>query len=97
MSTKNPTRWQLLQWMNANATIHDMICDCNHFNKHYLQQLIKNQEQIKINKEEYKKLQKCLIITDDETGEDVTGEDGFAPGDLEAIFAEDHDGEDKEG
>lgn len=97
MSSKNPTRYQLLQWMNANATIHDMICDCNHPNKHFLQQLAKNQEQIKINKKEYKDLQQCLTITDEETGEDLTADVGFGPGDLEAIFREDDGGEDATG
>ncbi len=68
MSSKNPTRYQLLQWMNANATIHDMICDCNHPNKHFLQQLAKNQEEIKINKKEVQRFTTMsLLLTDEET------------------------------
>ena len=63
-----------------------MICSCSHATAHLLEQIGSKQEEIKLNNTTYKQLQKCLTTTEDST---VLGDDGFGPGDLDALFAAD--------
>ena len=86
MSTRTPSKYQLNKWINLIWESHDMICSCSHATAHLLEQLGSKQEEIKLNNTTYKQLQKCLTTTEDST---VLGEDGFGPGDLDALFAAD--------
>lgn len=97
MSSNNPKRYQILQWINLTCGAHDMICTCSHPTKHLLVELTKNGETYNITKKEKKQIEKCLITTEEETTHGDDDDGGFAPGDLEILFGENADGEDTTG
>lgn len=86
MSSRTPSKYQLNKWMNLVWESHDMICDCPSATTHFLDLLATKQENIALNNTTYKNLQKCLTTKEDST---VLAEDGFGPGDLDALFAAD--------
>lgn len=98
MSSKKPTRRELNQLINVCCGAHDLICDCDEPTKHIILHLFSHQEPYQVTKQQKDNIQKCLITTEDH-GEPtaIVGDDGINEGDLEAIFAEDKDGEDAEG
>lgn len=97
MSSKKPTKRQLHDWINITNSVHDLICDCNEGNKHFLKEITSRKEEIFLTKQEKEEIIKCLSTTEDHTT--ITGEDGIDAGDLEALFAEDvtEPGEDEDG
>lgn len=94
MSSRKPSRYQLLQWINLTCGAHDMICDCPEPTKHLLLELTKKQEIYTVTKKEKQQIEKCLTTIEDPTEED---DGGFGPGDLDALFGVDDDGEDTKG
>lgn len=71
------------QILNAYTSIHDLNCGCNNPLLHIVEQIFEKEPTIK---------QQCLTSQEDggdqETGTDI---DGFGPGELERLFAEDAD------
>ncbi len=96
MSSKNPSKYQLLQWINCCVGCHDLICCCDEPVKHLITTIFNKKEQITVTRQQKQQIEECLTITEEEDTNHV-GEDGFGPGDLERIFAEDGDGENTDG
>lgn len=72
-----------LQNVNAYVNIHDLTCKCEHPLRHIITQITQQEPTIK----------KWLATTIEEDG-NPDGEkdiDGFGPGELEALFAEEDD------
>lgn len=70
---KNPnTRNGRLDWINCLTQIHDLQCECGKPLEHTIDEIYKQEPSLK---------QKCPG-----TAEDIIAEDGFGPGDLEALF-----------
>lgn len=95
MSSNNPNRYQLLQWINLCCGAHDMICTCNTPTQHLLLELTNKKEEYYITKKQKDDIIKCLITKEEE--ETTTADDGFGPGDLEKLFTEDDAGENDTG
>ena len=80
------TRKQNLQYVNCYTSIHDLGCNCDEPLKHIIKQITEQEPSIK----------PWLATTFGNTG-DQDGEkdiDGFAPGELERLFAEGEDAKD---
>lgn len=73
---KNPnTRNGRRDWINTIVMIHDLQCDCGKPLDHTLDEIYSQEPELK--------KQKCHGT---ENGQDIIAEDGFGPGDLEALF-----------
>lgn len=86
MSDKKPTRRDLNQLINVCCGAHDLVCYCNEPVKHIILHCFSNQEPYFVTKEEKDNIIKCLITTEEDK-QDTGPDDGFGPGDLEALFA----------
>lgn len=77
-----------LQWINNIVHTHDLICKCDNPLEHTIYGIIKQEPNLRLNKETKDLLQKCLTT---ENGGDRAEDDfdGLGAGDLEALFAED--------
>lgn len=73
--------------LNSIFTSHDLCCGCPDPPTHLLHLIAPIVKPEHLNKEEKATIRKCLSGIIEE--EDPTGEDGFAPGDLEQLFADD--------
>lgn len=65
-----------LDWINLIAGLHDLQCDCSEPLKHTIEEIYKQEPSLDPSK--------CLT-----TEKATTEDDGFGPGDLEALFADD--------
>ncbi len=77
------------EWINNIFLTHDLICYCEHPQRHLLAAIAEKQENIQLSKEEKKNLFQCLTTT-----EETTPIIGDTPEDidelgLDAVFAED--------
>ncbi len=81
------SRKQNLQYVNCYTSIHDLGCNCAEPLKHIIKQLTDQEPSLK------PWLATTYVATGDPDGEkDI---DGFGPGELERLFAE--DAEEKDG
>lgn len=80
------SRHQQLQWINTMVSVHDLHCYCDKPLNHIIIGIIDQEPTIQFDKEDSKKIEKCLTTTD---GEDVL--DDFGDGELEKLFADDID------
>lgn len=77
-----------LQWINNIVHTHDLLCKCSKPLEHTIHGIIKQEPNLRLEKETKKLLQKCLTGT--ENGGPVEDAlDGLGEGELEALFAED--------
>ena len=88
------TKHKNLQWINCICGVHDLHCSCDDPLKHTILGIIDQEPSLKFNKEDTKKIQKCLTTGEDH-GEDVVEE--FGDGELEKLFEEDIGEEDDDG
>lgn len=80
-----------LNFVNTTVAVHDLHCQCQNQLKHIVLSIINQEPSLKFNKEESKKILKCLTTDGDQE------EEGFGEGDLERIFDEDFGEEDAAG
>lgn len=81
------------QWMNTIFNSHDLFCECNDPELHFLIILNKNSSAIKP-EPEIRNI-KCLLTGDGDAGKETTenfDDPGFLEGELEKLFNE-NDGE----
>ncbi len=72
---KQNTKNSRLDWINTIVMLHNLQCECLKPLKHTIEEIFKQEPTLKT---------ECLG-----TEEDIIAEDGFGPGDLDALFAAD--------
>ncbi len=83
-----------LQWLNFCNQSHDLICGCDEPTKHLLKTILEKSNWLDITEDKKTTIKQCLGLEEDHTAtEDKPGEEdeGFGPGDLETLFAEDNE------
>lgn len=85
---------QNLQFVNTLVGNHDLYCFCNEPLQHIICSIIEQEPNLKFNKEDSQKIQKCLTTGQDPAGDAV---DALGEGDLDALFAQDTFGEEDTG
>lgn len=83
-------RHKNLNWTNCICALHDLQCQCDNPLEHTIENIVKQEPNLKFNKELSVKIQKCLTTGDDGP---VDAVDGFGDGELEQLFAEDDFGD----
>lgn len=76
-----------LDWKNLLVHVHDNLCACDSPIEHTIHNLTENPKELRLSTATKKQLQQCLTTTDAHIKKDVI--DGFADGELDALFAQD--------
>ncbi|AXQ65918.1 MAG: hypothetical protein [Anelloviridae sp.] len=85
--TSSSTRRKNLDFTNAVASLHGLVCDCTQPLEHSIDIIVNQEPNLKFNNKTSEKLKKCLTTDDGPTAADAI--DGLNEGELENLFAED--------
>lgn len=77
-----------LQWINNIVHTHDLLCKCTKPLEHTIYGILKQEPNLRFDKETKKLFERCLTTTEN-GGHEEDALDGLGEGDLEALFAED--------